>query len=520
VTTTGAGEAASSPQPLLPRARTLFVRFLLLSTGVQLIELLDAGTRWWPDRTAAFLGLAVVVGWGLHLHRTQRATWLGDLAVVATFTIIGLGLGRSGAVLVSLISILALRSFYGQRRDAVTAAAGLFVGFAVVVSAHHGPGQLVGDAGFVIVVAAASALAATLRGLGELLSQHDLHARLDEVATAAAARLVAVTSTAEVDRVERDARRQVAELGDDPSLHDPEAVVLGVLRRLAADVRLARQRIGSEVRYRVIAQCNRDGIYLRDTPVPGPDGRYRYLNPAAEVILGLRADDLIADASLVGVHMHEDDLAQVTVAIDEDGLIAVPAEVRWRRPDGVWRWLRLEERVVEVDGEQRQILGMLRDVTSEHEQAAALQRVVERERAATAELRHLDAMKSTFLQAVSHELRTPLSAVIGAAQTLEMRADLLDASQRQRMLEIVQRQSARLERLLTGATSDRSARPGHRRGRHARPGRVRPHPRDRRRQARRRRCTQGRAHRRQPAAQRPATHAGRQPHPVSHQRER
>lgn len=53
-------------------------------------------------------------------------------------------------------------------------------------------------------------------------------------------------------------------------------------------------------------------------------------------------------------------------------------------------------------------------------------RVLERERAALHQerdaaerLRHLDAMKDTFLQAVSHELRTPLASVYGYGLMLQ-----------------------------------------------------------------------------------------------------
>ncbi len=98
-----------------------------------------------------------------------------------------------------------------------------------------------------------------------------------------------------------------------------------------------------------------------------------------------------------------------------------PVEVRLCRPDGEVRWIALQERLVGVEAGARTVIGTLRDVTRQQETEAALQRVIERERAAADELRHLDAMKSTFLQAVSHELRTPLSAVIGAAQTLDAR---------------------------------------------------------------------------------------------------
>ncbi|WP_245617736.1 sensor histidine kinase [Nitriliruptor alkaliphilus] len=441
-------EPPASGTLLLARVRSFFVRFALLAAGVQLIELVDASTPVWPDRVAALLGTGVLVVWALRIGRSGRATWPGDATVVVALLTIGVGLGRNGAVLVALIAVLSLRVLVGTRRDATLVTAAVFATFGVVTTVLHGFGRVL-DLNFLVIVAAAGALALTLRYLGELLAHHDLCRRLDEVATTTAARLVSVTTSADVDVLEAEARQRIRDLGDDPDVHHAKEAVVAVLRRTAADLRLARQRIATEARYRIVAEGNRDGVYLRATPVPGPDARYTYFNPAAAGILGVPVSDLIADPSLVRQRMHEDDHDRLTAAIDEDGLIAVPTEVRWRWPGGGWRWLRLEERVVEVDGDHRTVLGTLRDVTRQHEEAEALQRLVAAERAAADELRHLDAMKSTFLQAVSHELRTPLSAVIGAAQTLEARDEQLDADQRRRMLEIVQRQSSRLERLLT-----------------------------------------------------------------------
>lgn len=446
--TTREVEPPTSGALLLTRARTFFVRFALLAAGVQLLELADASTALWPDRTAALAGTAVLVAWALHVGRTHRATWIGDTAVVLAIVAIGLGLGRNGAVLVSLVAVLALRALIGTRRDVTVLGMALFAALATVTVVHHGVDRVI-DLGFLVIVTAAGALTLTLRRLGELLAHHDLCVRLDEVATTTAAHLLSVTSVGDVDLLEAEARERIRDLGDDPSVRDAQEAVVDVLRRTTADLRLARQRIATEARYRTVAEGNRDGVYLRDTPVPGPDAHYTYFNPAAEGILGVPVSDLIADPSLVRRRMHEDDHDRLTAAVDADGLIAAPTEARWRRPDGQTRWLRLEERVVEVDGDRRTVLGTLRDVTRQHEEAEALQRLVTAERAAADELRHLDAMKSTFLQAVSHELRTPLSAVIGAAQTLEARDEQLDADQRRRMLEIVQRQSSRLERLLT-----------------------------------------------------------------------
>lgn len=438
------GTSEADGSLLLGRARAFFERFLFLAAGVQLLELVDAGTVWWPDRTAALAGTVAVVLWAVRLGRTRRATLLGDLAVVVALTAIGLGLGRNGAVLVSLVSVLSLRALFGQRRDVGGVLAATLVSFGLVTFVHHGLERVV-DEGLLVVIVAASALAVTLRHLGELLAHHDLRVRLDEVATATAAQLVATTTTAEVALLGRQARERIGEVGRHATARGPEDAVGTVLRRLDGDLELARQRIASEARYRAVAEGNRDGVYLRDLGTPGA---YRYLNPAAEEILGVTLEELVTDPDAVRRGLDDDDIGRVA-ALTSAGQVVRPVEVRWRRPDGQVRRISIHERTVTVDGVRRTALGTVRDVTRQHQEAQTRQRLIARERAAADELRHLDAMKSTFLQAVSHELRTPLSAVIGAAQTLDARDDVLDPSQRRRMLDIVQRQSARLERLLT-----------------------------------------------------------------------
>jgi signal transduction histidine kinase len=77
-----------------------------------------------------------------------------------------------------------------------------------------------------------------------------------------------------------------------------------------------------------------------------------------------------------------------------------------------------------------------------------LENALHRERTALERLREVDSMKDTFLMAISHDLRTPLTAVVGYASTLLQRADDLPPEQSKDMLQRLERQAQRLEKLL------------------------------------------------------------------------
>ena len=110
-----------------------------------------------------------------------------------------------------------------------------------------------------------------------------------------------------------------------------------------------------------------------------------------------------------------------------------------------------------VRGGQRikQIRGLIVDVTDRKHAEQALRdserkysEAFLREREAAEQLRALDAMKNTFLEAVSHDLRTPLTSILGSALTLEQSQLQLPTHD---TLDLVQRIAAnarKLERLL------------------------------------------------------------------------
>ncbi len=98
------------------------------------------------------------------------------------------------------------------------------------------------------------------------------------------------------------------------------------------------------------------------------------------------------------------------------------------RKDGEVIWVQDEASLVQVGGGTPYWQGFLLDVTERKVAEEQLARALEAEREAAQQLRALDEMKNTFLQAVSHDLRTPLAAILGLAVTLERRDVELEAN--------------------------------------------------------------------------------------------
>jgi PAS domain S-box-containing protein len=105
-------------------------------------------------------------------------------------------------------------------------------------------------------------------------------------------------------------------------------------------------------------------------------------------------------------------------------------------------------------------LVVARDVTERRRVEQQLRDSLEREQAAARQLRALDKMKGTFLQAVSHDLRTPLASVLGIAITLQRHQRELDADDAADLLQRLSKSARRMDRLLNDLLDlDRLAQP-------------------------------------------------------------
>lgn len=189
---------------------------------------------------------------------------------------------------------------------------------------------------------------------------------------------------------------------------------------------------------------------------------FTFLSRRAATVLGSQ-DGKGKDGELLperwGDHVDPDDrdrvLAELRRAVQSPG---DDLDLEYRAPghEGGKLWLR---DIVHVARDARGtpvVRGLIVDVTQRKRAEHALRKsekkyseAFHREREATQQLRALDDMKNTFLEAVSHDLRTPLTTILGAAVTLEQtgldmpREDALDLLQR------VASNARKLERLLS-----------------------------------------------------------------------
>jgi len=179
--------------------------------------------------------------------------------------------------------------------------------------------------------------------------------------------------------------------------------------------------------------------------------------------LGGRLDVLFADDAARwhgrawGDHIADADrslaVAEVRRAIAEGTDVSV--EYRVRTAGGDILWMRDLVHVVHSRQGARQVRGLIVDVT-ERKQAEQTLRESERkyseaflrEREAAHQLRALDAMKNTFLEAVSHDLRTPLTSILGSALTLEQSRLHLPSADALDLVHRIAANARKLERLL------------------------------------------------------------------------
>jgi PAS domain S-box-containing protein len=181
--------------------------------------------------------------------------------------------------------------------------------------------------------------------------------------------------------------------------------------------------------------------------------------------VGGRAEELLGtDASVTpggghwGDHIAEADRIAAATAMRTAAETGEDRSIEYRilKPSGETVWIRDLVHVVKGVRGPRQLRGLMIDVTERKRAEQALREserqaseAYRREREAAQQLRALDEMKNTFLEAVSHDLRTPLTAILGNAVTLERAGDRLTSDEAHDLVRRITANARKLERLLS-----------------------------------------------------------------------
>jgi PAS domain S-box-containing protein len=204
----------------------------------------------------------------------------------------------------------------------------------------------------------------------------------------------------------------------------------------------------AEERYRTMVERIPAVAYTAEL---GSNGRWSYVAPQIESVLGFSAEEWQADPGLWSRQLHEEDRKLIVARREgtKRGERHVTMEYRIHARDGNVVWVH-DEAVVVADpsGRAKELQGVLYDITERKEAEDTLQQAYEREREAATRLRSVDEMKNAFLTAVSHELRTPLASVLGYGITLAQEDVEFPEADKRDMLQRLVRNAKRLETLL------------------------------------------------------------------------
>ncbi|MGE0565910.1 MAG: PAS domain-containing sensor histidine kinase [Pseudolabrys sp.] len=202
-----------------------------------------------------------------------------------------------------------------------------------------------------------------------------------------------------------------------------------------------------EDRYRLLARNMTDVITRH-----GRGGVVLFASPAAETLFGASPDELIGHGLFDRVHVA--DRPAYLSALSTAAVSGESSSVEFRlRRDGHDRgadyiWLEMRCRPLEhsadvEDGEQREVVAVLRDVSERKAQEAAVEE-------ARAEAERANAGKGRFLATMSHELRTPLNAIIGFSDMLTDRTITLEQERRQEYARLINESGRHLLSVVNG----------------------------------------------------------------------
>jgi PAS domain S-box-containing protein len=221
----------------------------------------------------------------------------------------------------------------------------------------------------------------------------------------------------------------------------------GVMLDITARIHAEEQLREAESRYRALVEQTPVVTYLEAFE---PSNVTLYISPQVEGFLGYAPEEFTLPEPVWPGLLYPVDRERVMAANEQAEREETPFNIEYRlvAKDGHVVWVH-DQAVLIRDDEGRPLFwqGVWVDIT-ERMRAAELERALEAEREDAAQLRSVDEMKNTFLQAVSHDLRTPLAAILGLAVTLERQDLELNADEAKDLASRIAANARKLDRLV------------------------------------------------------------------------
>lgn len=218
---------------------------------------------------------------------------------------------------------------------------------------------------------------------------------------------------------------------------------------IASDIS-ERPRAGASQRQaRLLLESTSEGIFGIDE-----QGLCIFINDAAAEMLGYAPNELRGRDMHDTIHHTRQDGRRYPVeecpiyrAIRANSGCRIEDEVLWRK-DGSSFAASYSSSPIMEGGRTIGAVVTFADITQRKCLQAELERTARELADANRELARADKLKDQFLAMASHELRTPLTAIAGFTSTLLNLDDKLSEQQKREFLEIIDRQTGRLQRLV------------------------------------------------------------------------
>jgi PAS domain S-box-containing protein len=212
----------------------------------------------------------------------------------------------------------------------------------------------------------------------------------------------------------------------------------GIRDTFGRTIRMQGTLVDITERIEIEARLHQEQEFVRRLVASFPDiiavldleGRFTFVSPRIQDVLGHPAQDLIGKALLTQIHRHDvAALSDVFRALTNGELAHAQFEYRTKHADGSWRILRASASpLFDASGKINGVVASARDVTETR--AAEKQQLQKEKLAAMGEM----------MAGVAHELNNPLTAILGISDLMRERA--ADDSTR-RQVEIVLKQARR-----------------------------------------------------------------------------